>query len=128
VPPPRQSVDRVSPAQFAPGRIVRSDVQDLLRRVSIRANDAFSARFPESMPCEISITLCDGRQYRNEVSGYAGLGSPPLSWDAVREKFAELCAGHTTPALRDDVADAVRDLEHLRVADLTRLLARLGGW
>jgi 2-methylcitrate dehydratase len=117
--------DRVSPAQFTPDRIVRPDVQALLRRISIHANDAYSARFPESMPCEISITLRDGRQYRKEVSGYAGLGSPPLSRELVREKVGELSAGHTTPSLRDAIADAVQGLEHLRVSDLTSLLAKV---
>jgi 2-methylcitrate dehydratase len=60
------------------------------------------------------------------VSGYAGLGSPALSWELVREKFGELSAGHTTPNLRDAIADAVHDLEHLRVSDLTALLAKVG--
>jgi 2-methylcitrate dehydratase len=115
--------DRVSPAQFEPDRIGRSDVQDLLRRVSIHANDTYSARFPDAMPCEVSIALSDGRQYRREVSGYAGLGSPPLTWELVREKFGELSAGHAPPDVQARIADAVRDLEHLRVADLTLLLS-----
>jgi 2-methylcitrate dehydratase len=116
----------VSPAQLTPDRIVRPDVQDLLRRISIHANDAYSARFPTSMPCDISITLRDGRQYRTVVTGYAGLGAPALSWEAVREKFEELSAGQATVGLRGDIADAVQHLDDVQVSDLTALLAKVG--
>jgi hypothetical protein len=77
------------------------------------------------MPCKISFTLIDGRQYRKEVSSYAGLGSPAMSWGMVREKFTELSARHTTPSLRDRIADAVHELDHLHVSDLTALFVQV---
>src|SRR5437660_61893 len=47
----------VSPAQYMPERIVREDVQSLLRRVTIQPDEALSKRFPAEMPCSIQITL-----------------------------------------------------------------------
>jgi len=117
--------DELTPAQFTPDRIVRSDVQDLLRRISVRANDTYSARFPQSMPCAVSITLMDGRQYRKEVIGYPGLGAPPLSWDETREKFERLSAPYASVDLRSAIAEAVRDLERIQIMDLTNLLAKV---
>src|SRR5579872_5687237 len=56
----------VSPAQYLPERIVRADVQNLLRRVSIQPDETLSQRFPAAMPCRIEINLKDGRALRIE--------------------------------------------------------------
>jgi 2-methylcitrate dehydratase len=36
----------VQPAQLTPSRIAKQDVQSLLRKVTVRPNDSFTARFP----------------------------------------------------------------------------------
>jgi 2-methylcitrate dehydratase len=51
----------VMPAQYEPDRILRDDVQQLLRRVSVTANPWYSRLFPEEMPCRIRVVLGDGR-------------------------------------------------------------------
>ena len=117
--------DRVTPAQFAPDRIARTDVQDLLRRVSVHANERYSAQFPQSMPCAVSITLIDGRQYRHEVIDYPGLGAPPLSWRAARQKFDVLSARYASATVRDRIAAAVDNLEQIQISDLAKLLAHV---
>ncbi len=115
--------DRVSPNQFTPERILRNDVQELLHRISVHASDDYSARFPEAMPCRITLIMADGRRYAKEVVGYAGLGTPAMSWELVREKFDELSAPYATPALRDAIAAAVQHLDATRVSDLMALLS-----
>jgi 2-methylcitrate dehydratase len=50
----------VMPAQFAPDRIVSSDVQTLLKKVSVRPNHEYTDQYPRKMPVKIMIRLQDG--------------------------------------------------------------------
>ncbi len=80
----------VSPAQYAPERIVSEDVQSLLRKVTIRPNEEFSNRFPAEMPCRVQITLKDGRQLSVEKQDYEGFYTRPMSWKQAVAKFERL--------------------------------------
>lgn len=62
----------VSPTQYLPERIIRKDVQDLLRKVTIHPSETLSARFPAEMPCHIHISLKDGRTMGSEKRDYEG--------------------------------------------------------
>ena len=44
---------RLMPAQYFPERILKADIQELLRRVIVREDAGFSRRFPEEMACRI---------------------------------------------------------------------------
>jgi 2-methylcitrate dehydratase len=50
----------VMPAQFAPDRILSSDVQTLLKKVSVRPNHEYTDQYPRKMPVKIMIRLQDG--------------------------------------------------------------------
>lgn len=116
---------QVMPAQYAPERIVRDDVQQLLRRVIVQPDPEFSKRFPAEMPCRITVTLRDGRQLVKEKRDYEGFITRPMPWPAVRGKFEWL--GQTTePRLRSEIIAAVQALDGIPVADLVALLARVG--
>jgi 2-methylcitrate dehydratase len=114
------------PPQFAPERIQRADVQQLLCRVSVRPSQAFSQRFPDEMPARITVTLRDGRALDREVSEYPGLNAPAISWKQAARKFDRLTRDRVTPDQGRGIADAVRALDAIRVSDLTRLLASFG--
>ncbi len=47
--------NEVRPPQFAPDRIQRADVQQLLCRVSVRSSQAYSQRFPDEMPARVAV-------------------------------------------------------------------------
>jgi 2-methylcitrate dehydratase len=47
----------VLPAQLEPARIERPDVQGLLRRVEVRADDRFTARYPGEFPSRVTVRL-----------------------------------------------------------------------
>jgi len=113
----------VMPAQYELNRILREDVQNLLRRVSVTTNPAYSRRFPEEMPCRIGILLRDGRTLVKESRDYPGFVSQPISWETARTKFKHLAAPYTTDEQRKAITNAIADLENVRVRDLTRLLA-----
>jgi 2-methylcitrate dehydratase len=70
----------VGPAQYAPERIVRADVQTLFGRVTVRPKMTFTWRYPEEMPARIDIELEDGRRLQKEKSDYEGFWKRPMSW------------------------------------------------
>jgi 2-methylcitrate dehydratase len=115
----------VMPAQFAPRRLQRADVQALLCRVVVRPLAEYSGRYPKELPARVTVTLTDGRVLTRVSSDYAGSGTQPLTWDDAVSKFTALSAARTTATARADIVGAVRDLEHIAVAELTRLLGEL---
>ena len=113
----------VGPAQYLPERIMREDVQQLLRRVSIQADEALSQRFPTEMPCRIQINLKDGRALSIEKRDYEGFYRRPLSWEQAVAKFARLAAPATDAAQRAAIVETVTHLETKGVEQLTGLLS-----
>lgn len=114
---------RLTPDQYAPERIVAADVQGLMTRIRITPKTEFSARFPDQMPADLEVVLADGTTFRSSQDSYHGFHDNPLDWEAARLKFDALAAPFAEVALRDEIADTVRDLEHRTVADLTAALA-----
>ncbi len=112
----------VSPAQYAPERIVREDVQSLLRRVAIQPGEALSKRFPDEMPCRITITLKDGRTLRVEKQDYEGFYTRPMSWEKAAAKFELLAAPFIDATRRAAIVETVAHLETKDVTQLTELL------
>jgi len=113
----------VTPAQFQPDRIVKPDVQALLKKVSIRPNDEFTAQYPRKMPAKITIGLQDGTVIKHEVQDYPGLASHPFTWEESVEKFDTLAAGRVDAGLSREIKDAVLSLESIQVRDLVNLLS-----
>jgi 2-methylcitrate dehydratase len=115
----------VMPAQFLPDRIRGADVQQLLRRVRIRASEAFSRRFPNELPCRVSLQLRDGRTVSVEKRDYEGFTTNPASWETVLRKFQSLTEPHITSSMRDGIADAVGNLEAIEIRRLTDFLRQV---
>ena len=112
----------VSPAQYMPERITREDVQSLLRKVTIRPDEALSKRFPAEMPCRIQIVLKDGRKLRIEKQDYEGFYTRPMSWEQATAKFARLATPYTDERQRAAIVETVAHLETKTVAELIRLV------
>lgn len=118
--------DQVLPAQYDPARIVRNDVQALLRRVHVRPAAEFSARFPAEHGCRVTVRLQGGDEFVVVKRDYEGFTTRQMSWDGVVAKFERLAAPHVGGDLRGALVEVVRDLENRQVTDLTGLLARAG--
>lgn len=114
------------PEQFTPERIVRPDVQELLRRVEVRPAADLSARFPDEHACRLRIHLVDGTTLAGEKSDYEGFLTRPMSWQQARGKFERLAAGRIEPELASDLISAVESLDELETRDLTALLVQAG--
>src|SRR6266852_801179 len=115
----------VTPAQYVPERIVREDVQSLLRRVNVRPDEEMSKRFPEEMPCRIQIFLEDGQTLSIEKRDYEGFHARPMSWERAAMKFERLADPYTDDQLRRDIMEAVVHLETIEVQHLTDLLSEV---
>ena len=113
----------VLPAQYAPERIAREDVQDLLRRVTIQPDEELSRRFPAEMPCRIHIRLKDGQTLSSEKRDYEGFYTRPLSWEQAVAKFERLAASATDAGRRSALVAMVARLETAEIQELTALLA-----
>jgi len=117
----------VMPAQFQPERIIKPDVQGLLKKVSVRPNHEYTDEYPAKMPAKITVRLQDGKVIEHEVQDYPGLASHPFTWEDSVEKFDRLVAGRVDVGLRQEIKDAVRSLENIQVSDLMKLLGSVKG-
>jgi len=117
----------VMPAQFEPDRITRADVQQLLKKVSVRPDQEFTDQYPAKMPAKITVRLQDGKVIEHEVQDIPGLASHPFTWEDSVEKFDRLVAGRVDRGLFREIKDAVHSLENIHAADLMALLGRVNG-
>jgi 2-methylcitrate dehydratase len=126
---------RIYPDQLTPERIVRDDVQSLLRKVDVDTVlpgqtpapvrehlDPLTRKYPQAMPVHISVVLRDGRKFDARQQDYPGFWTRPLDWAAVEEKFRLLAASALSAAAQAKVIAAVRDLESGDVASLIESL------
>jgi 2-methylcitrate dehydratase len=116
---------QVMPEQYRPVRIQSQDVQALLKKVTIRPSEDYSRRFPDEMPCRITLTLRDGRRMMKEKRDYEGFRTRPMSWETAVNKFEQLVSSYTERTLCQEIVGAVSNLESIQVSDLTRLLGRV---
>jgi 2-methylcitrate dehydratase len=112
----------VMPAQFNPERIIKPDVQALLKKVLVRPNHKYTEQYPKKMPAKITVRLQDGRVIEHEVQDYPGLASHPFTWEDAVHKFDTLVAGRLDETLSSEIKDAVHSMENVQVRDLMKLL------
>jgi len=116
---------QVMPKQYSSARILSQDVQTLLKKVTVRASEDCSRRFPNEMPCRITLTLRDGRRMMKEKRDYEGFRTRPMSWETAVKKFEQLTSSCKERSLCQGIIDAVSSLESMQVCDLTRLLGKV---
>ena len=114
----------VMPEQYASDRIGREDVQNLLRKVFVTPNAAYSAQFPSRMHCHIVIAMKDGSKFSHEQDDYPGFLTHPMSWQDCLEKFMTLCAPFAGDELVQAISGHIADCEDRKISDLTGLLSR----
>jgi 2-methylcitrate dehydratase len=115
----------VMPAQFEPDRIARADVQQLLKKVSVRPDHKYTELYPAKMPAKITVRLQDGAVIEHEVQNFPGMPSDPFTWEDSVEKFDRLVVGRADESVSREIKDAVRSLESIQVKDLMQLLGRV---
>lgn len=116
----------VMPEQYEADRIVRADVQRLLRRVEIHPDSELSRRFPAEHACRLRIRLRDGRVLAREKRDYEGFHTRPMSSATVAAKFERLSAPYADEHLREELIDAVLRLEQIDIEELCVPLEQAG--
>jgi 2-methylcitrate dehydratase len=99
--------------QYEPERVVRANVQSILRKVSVAARYRYTRRYPDEMPR-------DGAIARRSPAGAGqarlrGLPDGPQSWATVEPKFERLAAPFTSAPLRRELVAAIARLEDMTV-------------
>ncbi|MGO9119102.1 MAG: MmgE/PrpD family protein [Desulfomonilaceae bacterium] len=116
---------QVMPEQYREERVRSEDVQTLLRKISVIPTDDYSKRFPDEMPCRITVSLVNGEVLTKEISEYEGFHTRPMTWGTALRKFNELCRGKGDTSLLNEITQSIENLDAIRVRDLTRLLGRI---
>jgi len=117
--------DQLGPAQLEEARIQAPDAQALLRRVEIRPDEGFSARYPYELSARVTIRTKDQRIFVKEQNGYEGGLTNPMSWERTVEKFHWLTEAFADEGLRSRLIGSVEHLDTLGLSDLTDLLAQV---
>jgi 2-methylcitrate dehydratase len=117
--------DQLGPAQLDEARIQAPDVQALLKRVEIRPDDSFSARYPHELSARVTIRTKDQRVFVKEQHGYEGGLNNPMSWDRTVEKFHWLSEAFADEDLRNRLIQVVQQLDARPISDLMDLLAKV---
>lgn len=115
----------VLPAQYEPERILRDDIQGLLKRFVVRPKQDYTDRFPAEVATTLTFTLKDGRKLSIDKADYEGFRTRPMSWETVIAKFEGLATPFTSERARKAIVDAVRHIEEMRTRDFADILASL---
>ncbi|MBV7434210.1 MmgE/PrpD family protein [Cardiobacteriaceae bacterium TAE3-ERU3] len=117
----------VLPAQYEQDRILRDDIQDLLKRFVVKPKQEYTDRFPQEVCTDITIHLKNGQSYSITKTDYEGFNTRPMSWETVINKFNGLAEPFTSNSVRERIISAVRELESLSVRELMGILSNLKG-
>jgi 2-methylcitrate dehydratase len=113
---------QVQSEQFNQSRITASDVQELLRKVSIVPVASLTALFPERFPARLEVTLQGGEVLRVATDDYHGFHTDPFDWSDARVKFDRVTRDFLATHERDAIANAISNIDERPVAELTALL------
>jgi len=102
---------QMGPAQVA--RVTQSDVQDLMRRVSVSVDRDLAALPGSYFPARVSIHMNDGRSFTTLREAPRGHTSAPLSPEEINRKVRDCCLGVLTTEQTDDFLKAMANLEQL---------------
>ena len=115
----------VLPAQYDDARIVRDDIQSLLKRFVVRPSKEYTDRFPQEVATTLTVSLKDGKKFSIDKTDYEGFRTRPMGWETVIAKFNGLATPFTSERARKAIIDAVQNIEKIKVREFTEILAQL---
>ncbi len=113
---------QVMPDQYKSERINSKDIQTLLRKIHVDEDSEYSRRFPEEMPCRISVLLKNGKRLKKIKHDYEGFHTRPMSWDTVIAKFNRLSEPYVDSDVQTQIVDLVQNIESLQIKALMNVL------
>jgi len=113
----------MTPRQFADGRWFDPDVCDLMNRMVITIDPAWTKRAPGGFPCTVRLKMRDGSETTAEVPYATGHARNKMDRAQVIEKFRNCVERRLLSARADEIIAAVDKLDQLvSTRDLMRLL------
>ncbi len=113
---------KVTPEQYTLQRIKRNDVQNLMKKIRVQPSAEFSKRFPNSMPCEIVVSLKNGKTVDRTVDDYEGFITRPMTFGQTVGKFTSLSSSLIDDHQRERIIDAVINLDSIKIRQLAEAL------
>jgi 2-methylcitrate dehydratase len=118
---------KVMPEEYETYRINSEDVQSLLRRIHVKPDKEFSAKFPNEMRCEITVKTKSGKTLVEATKDYDGFFTRPMEWEEAKRKFAALTSRYIGEDMRAQIENAIAELDAIDVSDLTTILEKPKG-
>ena len=81
---------RVTLEEFTAGRVLEEDVQELLHRVTVEEDEAFTGAYPRHWGCAMEVEKTDGTVCRAQVADASGSVYRPLSKAQMIDKAKSL--------------------------------------
>jgi 2-methylcitrate dehydratase len=94
-------------AIFAPERLANPQTLALIDKISVTEDAEFNRRYPNSLPCRMTITLTSGEQKTAEISNPIGHHDRPMTDAQLIEKFRGLAGRKLSAARLDHILDRV---------------------
>jgi 2-methylcitrate dehydratase len=113
------------PDQYREDQIARSDVQQLLHKVTTRENEEYTKMFPDKIACKIVVTMKDGSKHVIEKEDYEGMFSRPMNVEKLTHKFRRISANVSEQRLQDELIDCALNIEKHDASDLMNLLSKV---
>ena len=103
----------VGPGSFTDDRITNPRLREIMSRMTLVEEPAFTASYPSEYNCRITITGRDGQARSKHTSWPKGHQSNPMSDSEVEEKFHSFAGAALTADQCDEALNMVWDLDRL---------------
>ena len=102
---------KLLPADFEGESLRDPELVRIARATEVIADPELTAIYEERKPCDVTLTLRDGRTLRERVDYCRGEPENPPTEEAVVAKFRDLAAPHLSIAAADCIIDFALDIE-----------------
>jgi 2-methylcitrate dehydratase len=110
----------INEASFDDARLNDARIANLMQRMTLREDAAFTASHPTTWPCRIEVKTKGGQTHTASVEYFKGHAKNPLSDAEVEGKFRDLTDGLLVAGQAACIIDAVWALD--RLPDIGRLI------
>jgi 2-methylcitrate dehydratase len=113
---------QITPLQFTNEKIMDPTIRAQLHKVEVVADPEIEALFPELQRVIVTIRATDGREFTKQIDYPKGDPRNPLTDDEIEEKFEALAAPIIPAEERQELKEAVWNLENVEsITELMRL-------
>jgi len=113
---------QVTPLQFTDEKIMDPTIRAQLHKVKVVADPEIEALFPELQRVIVTIRATDGREFSKQIDYPKGDPRNPLTDEEIEEKFEALAAPIMPAEERQELKEAVWNLESVEsITELMRL-------